>query len=64
MSASALLRLIAARLEALGIPFMLTGSVAAAFHGAGRATMDVDLVIDATRDQLRALVASLAALDL
>ncbi len=64
MSASALLRLIAARLEALGIPFMLTGSVAVAFHGAGRATMDVDLVIDATRDQLRALVASLAALDL
>ena len=43
---------------------MLTGSVAVAFHGAGRATMDVDLVIDATRDQLRALVASLAALDL
>jgi len=43
---------------------MLTGSVAAAFHGAGRATMDVDLVIDATSDQLRALVASLAAADL
>jgi hypothetical protein len=28
------------------IPLMLTGSVAAAYHGAGRATMDVDLVID------------------
>ncbi len=64
MSAASLLRVVAARLEAAGIPFMLTGSVAAAFHGAGRATMDIDLVIDATRDQLSALVASLAGLDL
>lgn len=64
MSASELLRLVVARLETLGNPFMLTGSVAAAFHGAGRATMDVDLVIDATREQLGALVASLAVADL
>jgi hypothetical protein len=56
--------MVAARLGSAGIPFMLTGSVAAAFHGAGRATMDIDLVIDATPDQLRALVASLAAPDL
>ena len=64
MSAESLLRVVAARLEAAGIPFMLTGSVAAAFHGAGRATMDIDVVIDSTREQLRALVASLAGLDL
>lgn len=64
MTVSALLRLVVAHLHAQGIPFMLTGSVAAAFHGAGRATMDVDLVIEATREQLRALVASLGALDL
>lgn len=64
MSAAGLLRVVAAHLESAGIPFMLTGSVAAAFHGAGRATMHIDLVIDATRDQLRALVASLAAPDL
>jgi hypothetical protein len=64
VSAASLLRVVAARLEAAGIPFMLTGSVAAAFHGAGRATMDIDVVIDSTRDQLRALVASLAGLDL
>lgn len=38
---------------------MVTGSVAAAFHGAGRATMAVDLVIEATADQLRTLVDSL-----
>lgn len=61
MSAAELLRLVAAELKSAGIPFMLTGSVAAAFHGAGRATMDIDLVIDATRDQLRVLVNSLAA---
>jgi hypothetical protein len=36
-----LLRVVVARLEAAGIPFMLTGSFAAAFHGAWRATMDM-----------------------
>ena len=42
---------------------MLTGSVAAAAYGAGRATMDVDLVIDATSAQLRELVAALSGPD-
>ncbi len=50
-----------AALDAAGIPAMLTGSFAAAFHGAGRATMDVDLVIDPTASQIRTLVASLPA---
>jgi len=40
---------------------MLTGSFASAYHGAGRATMDVDLVIDPTIAQLRALIAGLPA---
>ena len=40
---------------------MLTGSMASAYHGAGRATMDIDLVIDPTRDQLDALVGSVVA---
>jgi len=35
---------------------MLTGSFASAYHGAGRATMDVDLVIEPTPAQLRALM--------
>ena len=35
---------------------MLTGSAAAAYHGAGRATMDLDLVIDPLPDQLNAFV--------
>lgn len=51
-----LLRVLASALGDAGIPFMLTGSVASAFHGAGRATMDVDLVIDPTPAQLAAFV--------
>jgi hypothetical protein len=53
------LRAVASALEAAGIPFMLTGSLAGAYHGAGRSTMDMDLVVDPTVDQLRSLVAAL-----
>ena len=56
MTGTDLLHSIAATLEAAGIPFMLTGSMAGAYHGAGRATMDIDLVIDPTRKQLDVLV--------
>lgn len=59
MSATAVLASMVAALEAAGIPSMLTGSFAAAFHGAGRATMDVDLVVDPTALQIRSLVGSL-----
>ncbi|MDP3768887.1 MAG: hypothetical protein Q8S13_12800 [Dehalococcoidia bacterium] len=58
MKGADLLQSIAATLDAAGIPFMLTGSMASAYHGAGRATMDIDLVIDPTRTQLLAVVAS------
>ena len=64
MSVADLLRLVVRAMEGARIPFMLTGSLAAAYHGAGRATMDVDLVISAARDQLLALVASLTDADL
>ena len=40
---------------------MLTGSFASACHGAGRATVDVDLVIDPTAAKLRALIEGLPA---
>jgi hypothetical protein len=59
MTLSALLGTLIGALERHGIPFMVTGSVAAAAHGAGRATLDVDLVIEATAAQLSGLVASL-----
>lgn len=35
----------AALLQAAGVPYMLTGSFASGFHGAPRASQDVDLVI-------------------
>lgn len=46
-------------LEAAGIPVMLTGSFASSYHGAPRATQDVDLVIAPAAEQLRAFVARL-----
>jgi hypothetical protein len=43
-------------------PFMLTGSVAASFHGRPRATHDADLVIDPQPAQRQAFVTELAEL--
>jgi hypothetical protein len=51
-----LLRALVESLRAEGIPFMLTGSVAGAYYGAGRATMDVDVVIDPDAPRLQAFV--------
>src|SRR5687768_18020216 len=44
-------------LQAAGIPYMLTGSFAGAYHGVPRATQDIDLVIAPTEEQLRHLIA-------
>lgn len=63
MSATALLQTIVRRLEQSKIPFMLTGSMAAAAHGAGRATLDIDLVIEPTAEQLHTFVALLTSPD-
>lgn len=43
-------------LEHLGIPHMVTGSVASSFHGRPRSTHDADIVIDPSGQQLDALV--------
>lgn len=59
MTSTPLLATITATLREASIPFMLTGSVAAAWYGAGRATMDIDLVIDPTASQLDALLHAL-----
>jgi hypothetical protein len=63
VSAAAVLGDIVAALDRAGIPHMLTGSLAAAYHGAARATMDVDLVIDPTDEQVRRLVGGLPGAD-
>lgn len=59
MQGSPLLRTVAGALSAAEVPFMLTGSIAAAYHGAPRATVDIDLVIAASPTQLRRVVAEL-----
>jgi hypothetical protein len=43
-------------LAAAGVPYMLTGSFASAFHGAPRTTQDVDIVIAPTSGSLQKLV--------
>jgi hypothetical protein len=43
-------------LDSAGIPHMLTGSFASAFHGKPRATQDLDVVISPTRDGLAKLL--------
>lgn len=58
MSLEYLLRAVTTALRSAGIPAMLTGSVAAGFRGAGRATMDIDLVIDPTAVALDRFVES------
>ena len=39
-------------LQTAGIPYMVAGSHASSYHGHPRATQDVDLVIDPSREQL------------
>lgn len=60
---AALLSTIADRLEAAGIPYMVVGSVAGSFHGEPRTTVDIDIVIDPTRESLTRFVESLPAED-
>ena len=52
MSLEALLALLAKVLGDEGVPYMLTGSLASSYHGAPRATQDIDLVVDATAEAL------------
>lgn len=35
-------------LDRVGVPYMLTGSLAASYHGAPRSTQDIDLVVEAS----------------
>ena len=49
------------RLEDADVAYMVTGSVASAYHGEPRATRDLDIVIDPRAATLAALVESLVA---
>lgn len=50
-------------LEECGVRFMISGSFASSFHGEPRATRDIDLVIDCSEAQLRALMRAAPRLD-
>ena len=58
-----ILHRVARLLEALGIPYMIAGSVASSFHGRPRTTHVADIVIDPAPDALDLFVRELAAAD-
>ena len=59
MSVEEVFRRITAALAETGIAYMLTGSFASAYYGAPRSTQDIDLIIEASADQLHAFVNAL-----
>lgn len=56
MSAQDVFRRITSALDQAGIGYMLTGSFASSYYGPPRSTQDIDLVIEATAEQLRSFV--------
>lgn len=59
MNVAEVLHRITTHLEKCGIAYMLVGSFASSFHGALRSTQDIDLVIEASPEQLSTLIAAL-----
>ena len=43
-------------LDEAGMPYMLTGSFASSYHGAPRATHDIDIVVEANGNSLKRLI--------
>lgn len=56
MSLSRFLRTVVGKLDEAGVPYMLTGSLAAAYYATPRATRDVDVVVEVRSDEVRRLV--------
>ncbi len=63
MSAARVFGRITGHLDQRGIAYMVVGSFASTYFGALRTTLDIDIVIQATPDQLRGFVADLQADD-
>lgn len=61
MSLSELLQRIVDLLDDARIPYMLTGSLAAAYYATPRATKDIDIVLDTDEGGIRRLVEALSA---
>lgn len=58
------LELIVALLDRIGIPYMVTGSVASSHHGRPRTTHDADIVFEPDHDTLEALLKAVTAAQL
>jgi hypothetical protein len=56
VSISKVLENLRAALDDVGVPYMVTGSLVSSVHGVPRATQDIDLVVEPTREQLSALM--------
>lgn len=56
MNYAEVLRSIVPKLEQSDIPYMITGSIAAAYYGRNRTTYDLDIIISATADKLKNLI--------
>lgn len=56
MSITSFLQRVAGILESAGVPYMLTGSLAAAYYATPRATQDIDVVINTQEQGLEKLV--------
>lgn len=61
MSLASFLAFVVRSLRAADIPFMLTGSLVAAYYGTPRATQDIDVVVESQPDRLKEFVNSLRA---
>ena len=59
MSLTDFLRKVVEVLDDAGVPYMLTGSLAAAYYAVPRATQDVDVVIETEADGIDRLVEGL-----
>jgi hypothetical protein len=56
VSISKVLENLRAALDGVGVPYMVTGSLVSSVHGVPRATQDIDVVVEPTREQLSALM--------
>lgn len=55
-SAKSVFQRVLLALQSAGVPYMLTGSFASAFHGSPRTTQDIDIVIAPTLGSLNAML--------
>ncbi len=56
MNSAPVFREIVAALDQAGVPYMVVGSFASNLYGTGRGTQDIDLVVSADADRVRALL--------